>query len=276
MLNAGLSHSNSAAGDALIAGRGLILHREGRRILDHVDIAVHSDEIVTLIGLNGAGKSTLVRMLLGLIAPDGGRVSRRPGLRVGYVPQRMAPEATLPLTAARFLTLGGRQPAEKIHAALAEVGIADRGATGLLELSGGERRRVMLARALLRDPELLVLDEPMSGVDVAGQIELYDLIERLRDERGCGVLLVSHDLHLVMAATNRVVCLNHHVCCTGQPEVVLQNDEFKALFGDRVSSALAVYQHAHDHSHDADGQIIPLSGDGGHGHGHDRHRHHHD
>jgi zinc transport system ATP-binding protein len=255
----------------LIAGHGLILHRGGRRILDRVDIAVHGGEIVTLIGLNGAGKSTLVRSLLGLMDPDDGTVYQRRGLRVGYVPQRMAPEPTLPLTAGRFLTLGGRHGAAKVAEALEEVGVGHRRDVGLTELSGGERRRVMLARALLREPELLVLDEPMSGVDVAGQIELYDLIERLRNSHGCGVLLVSHDLHLVMAATNQVVCLNHHVCCTGQPEAVLQNDEFKALFGDKVSHALAVYHHAHDHRHDADGHVVPLTP--GHDHQHDGHDH---
>jgi zinc transport system ATP-binding protein len=219
-----------------------------RPALSDVSLAVHAGEIVTVIGPNGAGKTTLLRVVLGLQRPDAGSVVRSPGLRVGYLPQRLAVDDTLPLTAGRFLALvPGRR--RDIAAALAEVGATDTQELPLQRLSGGELQRVLLARALLRDPELLVLDEPLQGVDIGGQAALFALIRRIRDERGCGVLLVSHDLHLVMAATDRVVCLNHHVCCSGNPEAVTRDPAYRALFG-ATSDSFAVYAHHHDHSHD--------------------------
>lgn len=251
----------------LIAGHAITVDAGGRRILDAVDIAVASDEIVTLVGLNGSGKTTLARALLGLVPLGAGRIERRPGLTVGYVPQVIAVDDTLPLTVARFLRLGARAGRDRLKTVLDEVGIARLIDAQVAALSGGELRRVVLARALLRQPDLLVLDEPMSGVDVSGQVELYDLIDRLRRHRHCGILLVSHDLHLVMAATDRVVCLNHHICCTGQPEAVLAHAEFRALFGDKVAHALAIYHHEHDHRHAADGRILP-DHQHHHGHGH--------
>jgi len=256
----------------LIAGTGLTIDIAGRRILDAVDIAISRGEIVTLVGLNGSGKTTLARALLGLMPLSAGRVDRQPGLTVGYVPQSLALDRTLPLTVKRFLGLAGRAVPAALSAVLDEVGLAALIDSQVTALSGGELRRVMLARALLHEPDLLVLDEPMSGVDVSGQVELYDLIDRIRRRHHCGVLLVSHDLHLVMAATDRVVCLNHHVCCTGQPDAVLENAEFRALFGDRVAQALAVYHHQHDHRHAADGRVVPIGhGAAGHDHAHRDH-----
>ena len=216
--------------------------------LSDVSLAVHAGEIVTVIGPNGAGKTTLLRVVLGLQRPDSGSVLRAAGLRVGYLPQRLAIDDTLPLTVKRFLQLvPGRR--REIEAALAEVGAGHTIKLPLQTLSGGELQRVLLARALLREPELLVLDEPVQGVDIAGQAALFALIRRIRDQRGCGVLLVSHDLHLVMAATDRVVCLNHHVCCSGNPEAVTRDPAYRALFG-TASDGFAVYAHHHDHSHD--------------------------
>ncbi|HEX7968302.1 MAG TPA: zinc ABC transporter ATP-binding protein ZnuC [Stellaceae bacterium] len=221
----------------------------GRRVaLSDVSLALSPGEIVTVIGPNGAGKTTLLRVALGLQRPDAGRVRRRPGLRIGYVPQRLAVDETLPLTVRRFLALASRaRPA--MTTALAEVGASHALDLPLQTLSGGELQRVLLARALLREPELLVLDEPVQGVDIAGQAELFALIRRIRDTRGCGVLLVSHDLHLVMAATDHVVCLNHHVCCSGHPEAVSRDPAYRALFGAAVDG-FALYAHRHDHSHD--------------------------
>ncbi len=221
----------------------------GRRLaLSDVSLAVDPGEIVTVIGPNGAGKTTLLRVALGLQRADAGTVRRRPGLRIGYVPQRLAVDETLPLTVRRFLALapGATRP---IAAALAEVGAGHTADLPLQTLSGGELQRVLLARALRREPELLVLDEPAQGVDIAGQAELFGLIRRIRDTRSCGVLLVSHDLHLVMAATDRVVCLNHHVCCSGHPEAVSRDPAYRALFGAAVDG-FALYAHRHDHSHD--------------------------
>ena len=229
----------------------------GRRVLDQVDLVVEAREIVTLIGPNGSGKTTLVRVVLGLLAPDRGRVFLRPGLRIGYMPQRLVVEDTLPLTVERFLRLGGPAGGDALRAALDEVGAGHLAASPVQDVSGGEMQRVLLARALLREPDLLVLDEPVRGVDVTGQAELFALITRIRDRRGCGVLMVSHDLHLVMASTDTVVCLNHHVCCTGRPEAVTRHPEYLALFGPLAARGLAVYTHEHDHHHGPDGEVVP-------------------
>jgi zinc transport system ATP-binding protein len=247
----------------LVEAEGVDVILGGLRIVSGVSVAVAAGEVVTLIGPNGAGKTTLVRVLLGLLAPSVGVVRRRPGLRIGYMPQRMAVDPALPLTAERLLRLvapPGGGGAFRVRAALDEVGARSAASTAVQELSGGELQRILLARALLREPDLLVLDEPVQGVDVAGQAELYGLIGRIRERRHCGVLMVSHDLHLVMAATDRVVCLNHHVCCAGHPETVSRDPAFAALFGPQAAAAFAVYHHHHDHRHDAHGDVVPLAG----------------
>jgi zinc transport system ATP-binding protein len=250
---------------ALIEGSGLCLTRGGRDIVQGVDIAVHGGEIVTLIGPNGAGKSTLARLLLGLIEPDAGTVRRKSDMTVGYLPQRTAIDPVFPLTVRRLLDLARKRDEATVRQRLEEVGASLLLDAMVHELSGGELQRVMLARALLRDPDLLVLDEPVQGVDFTGEIELYELIAEIRDRRGCGVLLISHDLHLVMAATDRVVCLNHHICCAGQPEAVSRDPEYLALFGPKAARRLAIYAHAHDHHHDISGGVV----DHDHGQGHD-------
>jgi zinc transport system ATP-binding protein len=262
----------------LAAAEGLEVRFGATRALTQVDLVVEAGEVVTLIGPNGAGKSTLVRAVLGLIAPSAGRVWRRPGLRIGYLPQRMTIDPVLPLTVGRFLALARAGSATKVEAALDQVAAAALAGQSIHELSGGEFQRVLLARALMRDPELLVLDEPVQGVDFSGQIALYDLIGRLRARLGLGVLMVSHDLHVVMAATDRVVCLNHHVCCSGAPEAVSRNPEFTALFGQAAARGLAIYSHDHDHEHDLTGAVVRSGQEHGpqHGqqHGHD-HAHGH-
>lgn len=244
--------------DHLVETRGVSVDFGERRVVDNVDLKVSPGEIVTLIGLNGSGKSTLVRTVLGLIEPTHGAIIRRAGLTVGYSPQHIHQDATLPMTVERFLTLGARAPRPRLESLLAEVGAGAVLDSQVADISGGEMHRVLLARALLREPDLLVLDEPLAGVDVSGQSELYRLIAKLRDRRGCGVLLVSHDLHVVMAATDTVVCVNHHVCCKGHPESVAQHPEFVSLFGQSVADVLAVYIHRHDHRHDAHGEVVRL------------------
>ena len=242
----------------LVEARSVSVQFGRRRVLDDVDLAVRAGEIVTLVGLNGAGKSTLIRVILGIMKPDDGAVIQAPGLRIGYSPQHVHRDPILPMTVRRFLTLGAPAPRKKLEEVLDEVGADPILGYPLAEISGGEMQRVLLARALLREPNLLVLDEPLAGVDVTSQSELYQLISDIRDRHGCGVLLVSHDLHLVMAATDTVVCLNRHVCCTGRPQTVLRDPEFISLFGPHLSETLAVYQHSHDHRHDALGEPLRI------------------
>ncbi len=241
---------------ALVAARGIDVAFGRSKVLAQVDLTVRRGEIVTLIGPNGSGKTTLVRVVLGLLKPQAGRIRRSPGLSVGYVPQRLSIDPALPLTVRRFLSLPRRQPEAALRQVLDEVGAGYLIEQPIQGLSGGELQRMLLARALLRDPDLLVLDEPLQGVDFNGQLALFELIGAVRQRRNCGVLMVSHDLHLVMAGTDRVVCLNHHVCCTGAPEAVSRHPEYLALFGPRAAEGLAVYTHAHDHQHDISGAVV--------------------
>jgi zinc transport system ATP-binding protein len=251
----------------LITGSGLSVTLGGQSIVSDVDITVGQGEIVILIGPNGSGKTTLVRTLLGLVEADKGSVVRKNRLVIGYVPQHLQIDPTLPMSVARFLMLGTKASVKDLQAPLAEVGVGKVLESPVQSLSGGQMRRVLLARALLRDPDLLVLDEPTAGVDVAGQAALYDLIKTIRDRRGCGVLLISHNLHLVMAAADRVVCLNHHVCCEGQPASVRSNPAYLDLFGADAGRAIAVYTHDHDHEHDLSGE--PVAPHSEHDHEHD-------
>jgi zinc transport system ATP-binding protein len=244
---------------AMLSGRNVTIVKGGRKLISGIDIALRSAEIVTLIGPNGAGKTTLVRALLGLEPLESGTVTRLPGLIVGYVPQRFDIDRTIPLTVARFLNLGLRKSPRELTAALDDVGAASVENSQVAELSGGELQRVILARALLRNPHLLVLDEPARGVDHIGEADLYALISRLRDTRKFGVLLVSHDLHIVMANADRVVCINGHVCCSGRPETVAQHPEYARLFGPEAARAFAVYTHHHDHDHDMAGTPVAKS-----------------
>ncbi|MBF0147898.1 MAG: ATP-binding cassette domain-containing protein [Magnetococcales bacterium] len=230
----------------LLAARELDQSFGGRKILDRVSIEVHAGEIVTVVGPNGAGKTTLLKILLGIRSCRASQVWRKPGIRMGYVPQNIPIDPVMPMTVGRFLNLGMERKTESsIREALELTGVAHLYPSPVHGLSGGEFKRMVLARAMLGRPDVLVLDEPVQGVDYAGELELYRLIGTLRDQFSCGVLLVSHDLHIVMRATDRVVCLNHHVCCTGQPEQVSNHPEFKELFGAQVVESLALYYHHH-------------------------------
>jgi zinc transport system ATP-binding protein len=251
--------SSPPGGDFLIQGRGIGHAFGSDAVLSGIDIEVRPDEIVTLIGPNGAGKTTLVRILLGLIPPGSGEVARRPGLIVGYLPQHLDIDPVLPITVSRLLQLTHRPGPGEMTAALAEAGAAHLIGRSVQSLSGGELQRVLLARALSRNPDLLVLDEPIQGIDAAGQTELYGLISKIRARRGCGVLMISHDLHIVMASTDRVVCINRHLCCSGRPETVSRHPEYMAMFAPREAAGLAVYTHSHDHSHDLAGHVVPIA-----------------
>jgi zinc transport system ATP-binding protein len=243
--------------EALVSARGVWLTRSGRAILQGIDIDIRPREIVTLIGPNGAGKTTLVRTLLGLQAPDRGAIVRKEGLFVGYAPQRLEVDRAIPLDVARFVALAGRAAPEQIERVLTDVGASHLIERQLSELSGGELQRVVLARALVRSPHLLVLDEPVRGVDYAGDAELYTLIGRLCSQSGFGVLLVSHDLHVVMAQSDRVICLNRHICCSGVPQSVVLHPEYARLFGPQAARAFGLYTHQHDHRHDLAGEPRP-------------------
>jgi len=235
----------------------------GQRVILHdVSLEVYPESVLTLIGPNGAGKSTVLKILLGLQQADRGTLWRMPGLRVGYVPQKFHLDRLLPLTVERFIGLNLlRHNAAAVRESAMEVGVENLLPQAVQSLSGGELQRVLLARALLNKPQLLVLDEPGQGVDVTGLNDLYQLINRLKLVHGYGVLMVSHDLHLVMAATDQVLCLNRHICCSGQPEAVSRHPEYLRLFGDLRPAGLAVYTHHHDHQHDMHGCIVPLPAD---------------
>jgi zinc transport system ATP-binding protein len=239
---------------SLLTVSNLSLTIQKRSILDNISFSIERNQIVTLIGPNGAGKSSLIRSILGLQDYQQGSVSLGKQVRVGYMPQKMHVEQSLPITVDRFLALGPKTTKEKRNETLSRVGVTNLSDSPLQTISGGELQRVLLARAILHKPDLLILDEPAQGVDINGQAELYELIKSIRDELGCGVFMVSHDLHLVMSATDQVLCLNHHICCSGHPDVVTKSAEYISIFGEqKLHPALAHYTHHHDHKHDLHG-----------------------
>ena len=252
-----------------LAGAGVT--RGGRTLVSGVDLTIARGEIVTLIGPNGSGKSTTAKLATGVLKPSMGKVTRKPGLKIGYVPQKLSIDWTLPLTVERLMTLTGPFSAGAIQAALEAVGATHLLKAAVQELSGGEFQRVLFARAMIRKPDLLVLDEPVQGVDFSGELALYDLVRQIRDTTQSGILMISHDLHVVMAETDTVICLNGHVCCRGTPNAVKSSPEYLRLFGERANGALALYQHHHDHEHHEDGCVVR---DGqAHEHRHEEHDH---
>ena len=234
--------------------------RNGRWLVRGVSLEVLRGQIVTLIGPNGSGKSTTAKIALGLLEADEGVTSTSSNLRIGYVPQKLAIDWTLPLSVRRFMTLTNSLSQNEIAEALTTTGVEHVVDAEITKLSGGEFQRVLLARAIARKPQLLVLDEPVQGVDYAGEIALYELIAKVRDTLNCGILLISHDLHRVMAATDHVLCLNGHVCCSGPPKAIVQDAAYKELFGDYVTPVMAHYNHQHDHTHLPDGRVQHADG----------------
>ena len=249
-----VSQSNGSVQPLLVA-QNIGFSVRGKTILDDVSLQLHSKEIITLIGPNGAGKTSLIRILLGLSPATSGSVERSKDLRVGYVPQRIQVPEVMPLRVCDFLNVSGLYDVGQCREILAEVNCEYLLDAPMQSISGGETQRVLLARALLKKPQLLVLDEPSSGMDIIAQQALYETIRSIRDKHDCGVLMVSHDLHLVMAATDRVICLNTHICCTGHPDDVSGDPEYIKLFGDAIDG-LALYSHHHDHEHDLRGNIV--------------------
>jgi len=250
---------------SLIAADHICVRFGTDEVLHDISLSVQPGEIVTILGPNGSGKSTLLRALLGIVPSAEGRITRQPGLKIGYVPQRLTIDRTMPITVRRFLSLPTRVTDAAAEEALSRTGMAGQGAEQMTTLSGGQLQRVLLARALLGKPQLLMLDEPTSGLDQPGEAAFYRLIEEVRRDTGAAVLMISHDLHVVMAASDRVICLNGHICCEGTPRVVSTAPEYRALFGLGTQGALALYRHEHDHDHED-----------GHPHHHHGHAHDHE
>ncbi len=248
--------------NSLISTENVCLHYGNDVVLHDIDFAVHPREIVTILGPNGSGKSSFLRILIGALQPSGGRIMRQKHLRIGYVPQRLSIDSNLPMSVNRFLSLGSRTDSSLKQKWIDQVGIESLLPMQVSQLSGGQLQRVMLAQALLSNPQVLILDEATQGLDQQGEAAFYRLIEQVRNEQGCAIVLVSHDLHVVMSASDRVVCLNGHVCCEGAPTIVSAAPEYRALFGLGTEGALALYRHDHDHSHDD-----------GHEHHHHDHKH---
>lgn len=249
----------------LISLENVGVRRADKWLVRGISMTVEAGEIVTMIGPNGSGKSTTAKVALGILQADEGTAWQKPNLKVSYVPQKLDINWTLPLTVTRFLQLTNKASPKQMTAALEATDTAHLAQAQMSKLSGGEFQRVLLARAIIRSPELLVLDEPVQGVDFTGEIALYELIENLRHQLGCGVLLISHDLHMVMSTTDRVLCLNGHICCSGTPANVASSPEFLTLFGEHAATSLAFYQHKHDHEHLPDGRVkcdhdIPQTG----------------
>jgi zinc transport system ATP-binding protein len=250
---------------ALIEANSLSYQVDGKSILDNVSVSIKEKEILTLIGPNGAGKTTLLRILAGLLKPDSGEVVHSPELKIGFMPQKLHLNTTMPLPVKTFLNIKNVDKALMQNTAN-ELNIDKLIDQSMHSLSGGEKQRVMLARAILRKPNLLILDEPAQGVDLSGQNRLYELISNISKSMDCAVFMISHDLHWVMANTDRVLCLNQHICCEGHPDTVSTDAAYLNLFAEQVGG-LAHYTHHHDHHHDLHGDVV--EGEHGKGCNHD-------
>ncbi|CUH67202.1 Zinc import ATP-binding protein ZnuC [Thalassovita gelatinovora] len=236
----------------LITVKNLSIAYGGNTVLRDVSLALEPGEIVTIVGPNGSGKSSLLRAIIGAIKPVSGEIFLKPGLKIGYVPQRLHVDPTLPITVERFMRLTDRVSQADCQSALEAAAVPDLLKRQMSQLSGGQFQRVMLARALINQPDVLLLDEATQGLDQPGSASFYQQIEAVRRDTGCAVLMISHELHVVMSASDRVICLNGHVCCEGVPAVVASAPEYRALFGTGTGGALALYRHDHNHDHDLD------------------------
>jgi len=236
----------------LMSARSMGVVLGGKEVLHNVTMDVYAGEITTIVGPNGSGKSTLLKALIGSVSVSSGKVERQSSLRVGYVPQSVNIDPTLPLSVRRLLSLPGSLSTQEIDDALEGAGVADCASQQFSALSGGQRQRVLLARALLGNPDIVILDEPTQGLDQPGSAAFYQQIERIRNHLKCAVLMVSHELHVVMASSDHVICLNGHVCCAGRPEQVASAPQYRALFGSGTQGALALYRHEHTHDHHHD------------------------
>ena len=236
--------------NALINVNNISLSHEGKNILDNVSFKLHPGEFITLIGPNGAGKSSLIKVLLGIIKQDSGEVIRNDHIKLGYTPQSFSANPYIPISVIDFLTLNQRLDNKFTEETYKLTGIEDLINLPLKNLSGGELQKVLLTRALLNKPNVLILDEPVQNLDVDAQIQLYKLIQDIHQKQNCAVLMVSHDLHRVMKESTQVLCLYHHICCEGLPESILKDDQFNDLFADQIHDLMATYEHHHNHQHE--------------------------
>lgn len=272
-LNTLPSGTKKATRDELVRLENISVTTKSRARVENISLTISRGEIVTLIGPNGSGKSTTAKVVTGVLPPSSGTVWQKAGLVIGYVPQKLTIDWTLPMTVGRLMNLTGKYSKADIQSALDAVGIADLIDQNVQSLSGGQFQRALLARALVRSPDLLVLDEPVQGVDFNGEVQIYELIGKIKRDRNCGILLISHDLHVVMAETDTVVCLNGHVCCKGTPDNVVKSQEYLTLFGPRAQQTLALYQHDHDHHHLPNGEVAKHDHSHDHRQGHEGHDH---
>ena len=232
----------------LIKINALNVQYGGKKVLQNLDLCLNKREIVTIVGPNGSGKTTLFKAIIGTAPISSGKVILKPNLKIGYVPQQLNIDGSLPLTVSRFLQIAQNNNGKSLKQALEMVGIEDILKAQISKLSGGQMQRVLLARAIVNQPDVLLLDEATRGLDQPGAAAFYRLIENIRTDTGCAVLMISHDLHVVMAASDRVICLNGHICCEGAPQTVATSPQYKALFGTDVDGAFALYQHSHNHN----------------------------
>jgi len=243
----------------LIKCKDISVSFDKMEVVKKVSLSIEQKEIVTIIGPNGSGKTTLLRSICGLQKINSGTVTKNSDIVIGYMPQKLVIDKILPLTVRRFLRLNGTskhlRSIDDVESVAEKFGILKLMKQQIHDISGGEMQRVMLARAVLLSPDLLVLDEPTQGLDIHGQAEFYSLLSNIRDELGCGVIMVSHDLHMVMASTDKVVCINKHVCCQGTPEDINKHPEYIALFGKNDAEKISIYAHKHDHTHGPDGCV---------------------
>ena len=231
--------------------------RYGKNIaLQNMNLSLSAGEIVTIVGPNGSGKTTLFKAIIGSTPLSSGKVKLKPNIKIGYVPQQLNIDETLPITVERFFKLAQKIDNNSYEKALEIMGSKDLLNSQMSTLSGGELQRVLLSRALIDEPDLLLLDEATRGLDQPGAAAFYRKIESIRNDTGCAILMISHDLHVVMGASDRVICLNGHICCQGAPDSVASSPEYKALFGSDVDGTFALYKHNHDHSHHSENKPL--------------------
>ena len=236
--------------NALISAKNVSVLKNQKSILENIDIQINKKDFITIIGPNGAGKTMLLKCLMGFYKPTSGMIERKEKLKIGYMPQSINVINTMPMTVKGFITVKKKYDDVSLHKVITEVNLGEIVNKQLSVLSGGEMQRVLLARSLLNNPDLLILDEPAQNLDISGQLNFYKLIQEIYSKRDISILMISHDLHLVMVSTKKVLCLYKHICCSGAPQQIAKDPEFLSMFGKDMANMMSIYQHSHDHNHD--------------------------